>query len=89
MRLLKKDQIILIESNMHVLFTRPLEDCHEMILKFKSLGNDVSHLPLISIEGLKHEVFDYFSPHFTNKLHFWMEVITVETFLTVTAVQIQ
>ena len=44
---------------MHVLFTRPLEDCHEMILKFKSLGNDVSHLPLISIEGLKHEVFDY------------------------------
>ena len=44
---------------MHVLFTRPLEDCYEMILKFKSLGNDVSHLPLISIEGLKHEVFDY------------------------------
>jgi uroporphyrinogen-III synthase len=44
---------------MHVLFTRPLEDCHEMILKFKSLGNDVSHLPLISIEELKHEVFDY------------------------------
>ena len=44
---------------MHVLFTRPLEDCHEMILKFKSLGNDVSHLPLISIEGLKHESFNY------------------------------
>ena len=44
---------------MHILFTRPLEDCHEMILKFKSLGNKVSHLPLISIEGLKHESFDY------------------------------
>ena len=44
---------------MHILFTRPLEDCHEMILKFKSLGNDVSHLPLISIEGLKHESFNY------------------------------
>ena len=44
---------------MHILFTRPLEDSHEIMLKFKSLGNDVSHLPLISIEGLKHEVFDY------------------------------
>ena len=44
---------------MHILFTRPLEDCHEMILKFKSLGNEVSHLPLISIEGLKNESFDY------------------------------
>ena len=44
---------------MHILFTRPLEDCHEMILKFKSLGNNVSHLPLISIEGLKYEYFNY------------------------------
>ena len=44
---------------MHILFTRPLEDCHEMILKFKSLGNEVSHLPLISIEGLRHESFNY------------------------------
>ena len=40
---------------MHILFTRPLEDCHEMILKFQSLGHNVSHLPLISIEGLKHK----------------------------------
>ena len=40
---------------MHILFTRPLEDCQEMILKFQSLGNNVSHLPLISIEGLKHK----------------------------------
>ena len=38
---------------MHILLTRPLEDCHEMILKFKSLGHKVSHLPLISIEGYK------------------------------------
>ena len=30
-----------------------------MILKFKSLGNEVSHLPLISIEGLRHESFNY------------------------------
>ena len=40
---------------MHILFTRPLEDCQEMILKFQSLGHNVSHLPLISIEGLKYK----------------------------------
>ena len=40
---------------MHILFTRPLEDCHEMILKFQSLGHEISHLPLINIEGLKYE----------------------------------
>jgi len=44
---------------MHILLTRPLEDCHEMILKFQSLGHEVSHLPLIAIEGLKHESLDY------------------------------
>ena len=38
---------------MHILFTRPLEDSHEMILKFQSLGHNVSHLPLIEIEGIK------------------------------------
>ena len=44
---------------MHILFTRPLEDCHEMILKFQSLGHEVSHLPLISIERLKYEHLNY------------------------------
>ena len=44
---------------MHILFRRPLEDCHEMILKFKSLGHEVSHLPLINIEGLKYEPLNY------------------------------
>ena len=44
---------------MHILFTRPLEDCHEMILKFQSLGHEISHLPLINIEGLKHEAPNY------------------------------
>ena len=44
---------------MHVLFTRPLEDSHEMILKFQSLGHNVSHLPLINIEGLKYEQLNY------------------------------
>ena len=44
---------------MHILFTRPLEDCHEMILKFQSLGHEISHLPLVNIEGLKHEAPNY------------------------------
>ena len=44
---------------MHVLFTRPLEDCHEMIVKFQSLGHEISHLPLINIEGLKYEAPNY------------------------------
>jgi hypothetical protein len=33
---------------MHILLTRPLEDCSEMILKFQSLGHEVSHLPLFN-----------------------------------------
>ena len=44
---------------MHILFTRPLEDCQEMMLKFQSLGHDISHLPLISIEGLKYKNLNY------------------------------
>ena len=44
---------------MHILFTRPLEDCHEMMLKFQSLGHEVSHLPLISIEGLKYAPINF------------------------------
>ena len=35
---------------MHILITRPLEDCLEMILKFKSLGHKVSNLPLLNIK---------------------------------------
>ena len=44
---------------MHILFTRPLEDSHEMILKFQSLGHNVSHLPLISVEGLNYRDIKY------------------------------
>jgi uroporphyrinogen-III synthase len=44
---------------MHILLTRPLEDCHEMISKFQTLGHYVSHLPLISIEGLKYKLINY------------------------------
>ena len=44
---------------MHILLTSPLEDCHEMILKFQSLDHKISHLPLISIEALKYESLSY------------------------------
>jgi len=44
---------------MHILLTRPLEDCHEMILKFQSLGHEISHLPLINIEGIKCKPLNY------------------------------
>ena len=44
---------------MHILFTRPLEDCQEMIIKFQSLGHEISHLPLIDIEGIKYEPINY------------------------------
>ena len=45
---------------MHILLTRPLEDSREMILKFQSLGHDVSHLPLINIEGKNYEDYKFF-----------------------------
>ena len=38
---------------MHILLTRPLEDCSELILKFQSLGHQVSHLPLLKIDKVK------------------------------------
>ena len=44
---------------MHILLTRPLEDCYEMMLKFQSLGHEISHLPLISIEGTKYKPFNH------------------------------
>ena len=37
---------------MHILLTRPLEDCSEMIVRFKSLGHQVSHLPLLNVEKI-------------------------------------
>ena len=35
---------------MHILLTRPLEDCSNLIIKFKELGHTVSHLPVIKIK---------------------------------------
>ena len=44
---------------MHILLTRPLEDSHELILKFKTLGHEVSHIPLINIEGKNYEQLNF------------------------------
>ena len=40
---------------MHILLTRPLDDCKSTILQFKSLGHTVSHIPLLSIEKINYE----------------------------------
>ncbi len=44
---------------MHILLTRPLIDCSDMILKFKSLGHQVSHLPLLNIEKINYEEINF------------------------------
>ena len=44
---------------MHILLTRPLEDCLEMILKFRSLGYQVSHLPLLNVEKINYEEVNF------------------------------
>ena len=40
---------------MHILLTRPLDDCKDLILRFKSLGHKVSHLPVIKIKNVSHD----------------------------------
>ncbi len=44
---------------MHILLTRTLEDCSEMIIKFKSLGHRVSHLPLLTVEKVVHDKINF------------------------------
>jgi len=44
---------------MHILLTRPLEDCSKMILKFKSLGHQVSHLPLLNINKVNYDEINF------------------------------
>ena len=39
---------------MHILLTRPLDDSKELILRFKSLGHKVSHLPVINVHTIKY-----------------------------------
>jgi len=44
---------------MHILLTRPLDDCKDLILKFKSLGHNVSHFPVIKVEKLDFKEIDF------------------------------
>ena len=44
---------------MHILFTRPFDDCHELMLRFRSLGHMVSHIPVISIQKIVYESLDF------------------------------
>ena len=44
---------------MHILFTRPLEDSEELILKFNNLGHKVSHMPVIEIEKVEYEKINF------------------------------
>ena len=46
---------------MHILLTRPLDDSKELILRFKSLGHRVSHLPVISVNAI-----EYIEPNYTE-----------------------
>ena len=47
------------KNNMHILFTRPLEDSKELILKFRDLGHKVSHMPVIQIEKVEYEKINF------------------------------
>ncbi len=44
---------------MHILLTRPLEDCQEIMIKFQKLGHKVSHMPLINIEKKEYEEINF------------------------------
>ena len=56
---------------MHILLTRPLEDCSEMIVKFKSMGHQVSHLPLLSIDKVNYEEINFSELIFKFVLNFF------------------
>ena len=44
---------------MHILFTRPLEDRQDMMVKFQLLGHEVSHMPLIYVEKKNYEKINF------------------------------
>ena len=44
---------------MHILFTRPLEDCQEIMIKFQLLGHEVSHMPLIYVEKKNYDELSF------------------------------
>ena len=59
---------------MHILLTRPLEDSHELILRFQKLGHDISHMPLIKIEKKNHEDINFgdYNAHSIGIILLWL-----------------
>ena len=44
---------------MHILLTRPIEDCENLIIRFRNLGHKVSHLPLIKVKNKKYNPINF------------------------------
>ena len=44
---------------MHIMLTRPLEDSKDLIIRLKSLGHDVSHMPVIKVEKIEIKNINY------------------------------
>ena len=44
---------------MHILLTRPIEDCENLIVRFRNLGHTVSHLPLIKVKKKKYNSVNF------------------------------
>ena len=71
---------------MHILLTRPLEDCSEMIIKFQSLGHRVSHLPLLIVEKINYEILNekptsYLAGKYMGDLMEAEQKATINTFI--------
>ena len=71
---------------MHILLTRPLEDCSDLIIKFKELGHTVSHLPLIKIKKMIKKTFyayeNKYYPFFMDELEKeWKKILMREKVL--------
>ena len=41
------------------MLTRPLEDSKDLIIRLKSLGHDVSHMPVIKVKKIKTKNINY------------------------------
>ena len=44
---------------MHNIITRPIEDCLDIIYKFKILGHKITHLPLLNIKKVEHQKINF------------------------------
>ena len=47
--------MVVTKNKMHILLTRQLEDCSDLIIRFQNLGHLVSHLPLLNFEKVLYD----------------------------------